>query len=161
MNAKDAIRQSRTSSNHVFQMLLEDLGDADLLVRPVPGANHIAWQVGHVIASEHRMLSRLFPDLAPALPGEFADRHSAAAARENSGFPTKAEYLALQRRVREATLAALDRCPEADLDKPNSGPTAPIAPTLGAVFMLMANHAVLHAGQFSVVRRKLGKPTRF
>jgi hypothetical protein len=142
-------------------MLLEDLLDADLMIRPVPGANHLAWQIGHVIASEHRMLSTLVPDLAPALPDGFADRHGAATAKDDTGFLTKSEYLAQHHRVREATLAAVDRFPEADLDKPNRGPTAPIAPTLGALFLLTASHGLLHAGQFSVVRRKLGKPTLF
>jgi uncharacterized damage-inducible protein DinB len=161
MTAKDAIRQSLATSRQVFTLLLEDLSDADLLVRPVSGANHVAWQIGHIIASEHRMLTALVPDLAPTLPDGFLDRHSSARAAEDTGFLTKAEYLAQYRRVREATLAAVDRFPEADLDKPNHGPTAPIAPTLGALFLLVGNHGLLHAGQFSVVRRKLGKPTRF
>jgi hypothetical protein len=38
---------------------------------------------------------------------------------------------------------------------------APFAPTLGALFVLVANHALMHGGQFSVVRRKLGKPVLF
>src|SRR5437762_1853631 len=138
MNAKDAVKTALTSTQNLLTMYLEDLSDADLLVRPVPGANHIAWQIGHVIASEQRMLGRLFPDLAPALPDGFADRHGAAAAKDDAGFLTKADYLAQHRRVREATLAAIDRFPEADLDKPNPGPLAPIAPTLGALFLLVA-----------------------
>jgi hypothetical protein len=35
---------------------------------------------------------------------------------------------------------------------------ARIAPTVGALFLLGANHELMHAGQFVVVRRKLGKP---
>ena len=34
---------------------------------------------------------------------------------------------------------------------------APFAPTLGAFLMLISNHTLMHAGQFTVIRRKLGK----
>ena len=34
-------------------------------------------------------------------------------------------------------------------------------PTLGALIILIANHTMMHAGQFTVVRRKLGKPVIF
>ena len=40
-------------------------------------------------------------------------------------------------------------------------PVAKLAPTVGALLLLAANHAVMHGGQFSVVRRKLGKPVLF
>ena len=36
-----------------------------------------------------------------------------------------------------------------------------MAPTVGSVFFLAANHEMMHAGQFSVARRKLGKPVLF
>ena len=58
MTAKDAIRQSLQGSQRVLGMLLDDLSDADLLVRPAPNANHIAWQLGHLIATESRLLSQ-------------------------------------------------------------------------------------------------------
>ena len=35
---------------------VEDLTDAELLVRSVPKANHIAWQLGHSIVSTRRLL---------------------------------------------------------------------------------------------------------
>ena len=49
----------------------------------------------------------------------------------------------------------LETLPEADLDKPTGWE---MAPTVGALFVLIANHPMMHAGQFVVVRRKLGKP---
>ena len=48
-------------------------------MRSVPGANHIAWQLGHMIASVRRMLTGL-GQRAPALPEGFA----AAYTRETS-----------------------------------------------------------------------------
>ena len=42
-----------------------------------------------------------------------------------------------------------------------TGQMAKFAPKLGNLFLLQANHALMHGGQFSVVRRKLGKPVLF
>ena len=162
MNAKDAIKNALTSTHYLLKWFLSDLSDADLLVRPVPGANHIAWQVGHLINSERAMLAKYVPGASlPALPAGWTEQHSnkEGAAKESSdGFRTKAEYLSLFNQMREATLAALDKLPDADLDKSTSWQ---MAPTIGAVFLLQANHTMMHAGQFSVVRRKLGKPVLF
>jgi hypothetical protein len=160
MTAKDVIRQSLEGTRRVLTLLLNDLSDADLLVRPVSGANHIAWQLGHLIVSEHRFLSSLPGVTPPVLPEGFAERHSAPAALLDplQGFLRKSEYLELFDKVRAASLDAVDRIPEADLDRPNTGPTAPIAPTLGALFSLTSSYTMLHSGQFSVVHRALGKP---
>ena len=38
---------------------VQDLADADLLLRPVPGINHIAWQLGHLITGSKKMLGWL------------------------------------------------------------------------------------------------------
>jgi hypothetical protein len=36
-----------------------------------------------------------------------------------------------------------------------------MVPSLGGALLLAANHVMMHAGQFTVVRRKLGKPIAF
>jgi uncharacterized damage-inducible protein DinB len=163
MNAKDAIRNALKANHDILKMYLSDLSDADLLVRPVPNANHIAWQLGHLVSSEARFQT-LVPGGTPVeLPAGFDKQHNkeTAAAESPAGFRTKQEYLELFDRVRGKTLAALDRVSDADLDKPTEGPMARLAPNLGALFFLMANHEMMHAGQFTVVRRKLGKPVLF
>ncbi len=163
MNAKDAIRTALTSTQNILTWYLADLADADLLVRPAPGANHIAWQLGHLISSEVQ-LGKMVPGAAyPDLPPGFAEQHNktTAAAEPPAGFRTKEEYLGLFKKVREATLANLAKISDADLDKPTPGDMAKFAPTLGALLLLSSNHTLMHAGQFSVVRRKLGKPVLF
>jgi uncharacterized damage-inducible protein DinB len=164
MNAKDAIKHSLNGNHQILTMYLSDLSDADLLVRPVPGANHIAWQLGHLIAAEAMYFLPAVPGAEKVeLPAGFAEQHSKETSSSDSpkGFRTKAEYLELFNKVRAATLAALDKLPEADLDKPMTGRLERIAPTVGALFLLGANHEMMHAGQFTVVRRKLGKPVLF
>ena len=59
MTAKDLLRFSIEFGHRVTRSFVEDLTDADLLVRSVPQANHIAWQLGHMIASVRRMLTAL------------------------------------------------------------------------------------------------------
>ena len=162
MKGTDVIKAALADTQRQLGRYLADLSDADLLVRPVPGANHIAWQVGHLINSERAMLAKYVPGASlPELPAGWTEQHSnkeGAAKESPAGFRTKAEYLSLFNQMREATLAALDKLPDADLDKSTSWQ---MAPTIGAVFLLQANHTMMHAGQFSVVRRKLGKPVLF
>jgi len=162
MKAQDLLCGALSMSQHMLGMLLNDLSDADLLVRPVPGANHIAWQLGHLIVAEHGMVSGHLPGVAyPELPAGFADRHKKEAATNDSGFGTKAEYLNLFNKVRQATIDAVAKLSDADLDRPTTGRMAAMVPTVGALLLLNANHVDMHAGQFTVVRRKLGKPVLF
>jgi hypothetical protein len=163
MNAKEAIKIALTSTRDMVPMFLGDLSDADLLVRPVPNANHIAWQLGHLIASESGMGKQIPGARYPELPAGFAEQHNKEKAAQDPprGFATKAVYLDLFGKVRGATLAALEKLSEADLDRRTEGPMAQYAPTVAALLVLNANHVMMHAGQFTVVRRKLGKPILF
>jgi uncharacterized damage-inducible protein DinB len=164
MTGKDAIKYALQSTHGMVGMYLSDLSDADLLVRPVPGANHIAWQLGHLIVAEPHLLSAYLTGAQwPKLPPGFAEKHT----KETSGldapdkFFKKNEYLSLYGQVREATIGALDKLSDPDLDRPTTGNMTKFAPTVGAMLLLNANHTMMHAGQFSALRRKLGKPVLF
>jgi hypothetical protein len=160
MTAKDAIRATLKSSQSLLNWLISDLSDTDLLVRPVPEANHIAWQLGHLIVTEHSLRDN-FPQASyPELPPGFVEQHgkATAAAEPAVGFLGREQYAALFQAAREATLHLLDGLEEGVLDQPTQGPLAGFAPTLGALLLLESEHTLMHAGQFSVVRRKLGKP---
>jgi hypothetical protein len=164
VNAKDAIKTALDSNRNMLTMYLNDLSDADLLVRPVPGANHIAWQLGHLIAAEGGFVLANIPGaVAPQLPAGFTEKYGKETATKDSpgDFLKKEEYLALLKKCREATLAALAKIPDADLDRPTNEKMASYAPNVGALFLLAATHDMMHAGQFTVVRRKLGKPVLF
>ena len=163
MNAKDAIRTALTSTQKTLAWYISDLSDADLLTRPVPTANHIAWQLGHLINSERMLLGQLPGAAYPELPAGWGDQHSKAAASMDppKGFATKTEYLAQFNKMRDTTLTTLAKMSDADLDKPTTGQMAQFAPTLGALLLLQSNHTLMHTGQFTVVRRKLGKPILF
>jgi uncharacterized damage-inducible protein DinB len=162
MTAKDVMKNALTSTQHMLGMFLADLSDADLLVRPVPNANHIAWQLGHLLKSENQFIGQA-GGTPPKLPDGWSDQYSKQTASQDppKGFATKAQYLELLTKSREAMLSALATLSEADLDKPTTGDIAKFAPTVGSLFLLTANHTMMHAGQFTVLRRKLGKPVLF
>ncbi len=163
MTGTEAIKTSLEATSWLFTNALTDLSDADLLVRPVPGANHAAWQIGHLITSEQGLVQSQIPDAKmPALPAGFKEAHAMDQIGTDAGkFLTKAEYVDLFNKTRAATLAALAGLSDADLDKPTTGNMAQMAPNLGAWFVLTSNHTLMHGSQFSVIRRKLGKPVLF
>jgi hypothetical protein len=162
MTAKDAIRNTLDFCRHVTVEYLNDFTDADLLIRPVPAANHTAWQLGHLIASEHEMVAALGHKM-PDLPAGFAAKYTAETAKSDQpgDFANKQHYLELLEKMRAGTLAALNATPDADLDKPAPESMRVFAPTVAAVFLITGTHELMHAGQLATVRRKLAKPVLF
>src|SRR3954452_5007092 len=96
MNGREAIQAALTLTKGNLAMYVKDFSDADLLVRPVPGANHAAWQIGNVIGGDIYFIAPELPDTPyPQLPPGFADLHGSKGTAKDEGFLTKAEYLAL------------------------------------------------------------------
>lgn len=162
MTAKDILKELLTSTKNMLGMFLADLSDADLQVRPVPAANNIAWQLGHLIAAEEGLGSSLgfqYPEMPPVI--KILGSGKSSQTHPDGGNLSKAQYLSLFNAARDATIAGLAKMPDADLGKPNDGPMKQMAPTIAAVIALCGNHTMMHCGQFSVVRRALKKPVLF
>src|SRR5579872_3994156 len=106
MNARQAIRLGIDSANMICQGYLGDLTDSELLLRPVPGANHIAWQLGHLIVAEHDMMEEAYPGSMPALPAGFAEKYTKDTSKLDSAgaFHPKSVYLSVAEQQRAATL---------------------------------------------------------
>ena len=162
MNSKDVIRQLVEFCHMVTRGYIDDLTDQDLLVRSVPTANHIAWQLGHLIASDQQMLAGIGQP-APALPRGFSEAHTkeTAASNDTAKFFKKADYIRLMDLMKPAALAAIDATPEEQLDEPAPEAMREYAPTIAAVLSLFGTHWLMHAGQFVPIRRKLGKPAMY
>jgi len=159
MTVKDLLIQTIEQAAWITQKYLHDLSDADLLVRPLPGMNHVAWQLGHLIASVHFKVTTLGHRM-PDLPAGFAAAHSNANATRDDPreFATKAEYLTLMKAVREGTIAAIKATPDEGLDRPSPEAMRQYSQTVGAVFNLIGTHEFMHHGQIVALRRRLGKP---
>ena len=164
MNAKDVIRQVIQGGHRIVRGYVADLSDAELLIRPAPGANHIAWQLGHLIEGSRRMLGALGQPV-PAVPAGFEAAHArdgtSSKCDEPGRFLGRAEYVALLDGVLAASLAAVDAIPDKALDNPAPEPFNKHVPTVGGLLALQGTHLLMHAGQFVPVRRKLNKPVAF
>jgi hypothetical protein len=162
MSLKTQVRWIVEQCYWINNMYVQDLTDADLMLRPVPGMNHMAWQLGHLISSTQRMLAGIGQP-APALPAGFAEAHSkeAATCDDPKKFATKAVYMDLTEKVKAATVAAIEAVPDSKLDEPGPEDMREYAPTVAACLTLMGTHWLMHSGQFVAVRRKLGKPAIF
>lgn len=163
MNAVQAIRQGLNQADMISKSYIGDLSDADLLVRPTPGSNHIAWQLGHLIRSEHEMIDEIAPGVMPSLPAGFAEKYTPESAKFDSAgaFHGRDVYLKAYEAQRAGTLKALDGLSESDLDKPSPERFRSYAPTWGDLLILQGVHWLMHAGQWAVVRRKLGMKPLF
>jgi hypothetical protein len=163
MNARDAIKASFNLPDMLVKGYLDGLSDADLLVRPVPKSNHIAWQLGHLITADREFVEGLCPGQVPALPAGFAEKHKKETAESDNpkDFYKKDEYLKLYDQMRNAALKMVDTVSESDYDKPAPEKFRSYCPTVAAVLMMSPAHWLMHVGQWSVVRRKLGKPPLF
>ena len=164
MDFKDAVRKQLETSEFLVQSYLGDLTDQEMLVRPAPDANHVAWQMGHLIAAERALVEAGVPGSMPALPAGFAEKHSKDTAKSNkpSDFLTKDEYLKLAKQMRAGTLAVLEKLGPADFDKPITNPRVPpFVKRVGDAFVTAAGHWGMHSGQWVILRRKLGRPRQF
>lgn len=163
MRVAEHIEVSLELPSRVVHMYLEDLTDADLLVRPYPEMNHIAWQLGHLISSEHSHVEQVVPGSMPELPVDFAARHTKETASSDvaSDFLGKQEYLSLLEQQRRGTLAVLSELTDEQLAQPAPEAIHYFGPTVSSIFAGEAAHWMMHAGQWAVIRRKLGKPPLF
>jgi hypothetical protein len=160
MNTRQAITSTMDLSLTALRKYIGDLSDAELLTRPGKGCNHIAFQLGHLIVSENGILNGLVPGAGVELPAGFREKHDKAnSASDNSqDFCTKQQYLDLIDKVHAASVKALNATSDADLDQPAPESFRKMFPTAGNVWILIATHPMMHAGQFVPVRRALGKP---
>src|ERR1700722_19084260 len=160
MGPRDLLKSLVKSNDGMINTYLNDLSDADLFVRPTPNANHIAWQLGHLINSEQSLFKYVPGASVIELPAGWGEKYSGEASRSEAttGYLTKAQYLEWYKKSRDNVVKTIDGLSDKDLDTPTQGRMAQFFPTIGEVLILVANHPLMHAGQIVVVRRKLGKP---
>jgi DinB superfamily len=163
MNTSDAMKVSMDMANMISMAYLEDLTDEQMMQRPHPECNHLKWQVGHLIASENMIIESVAAGSMPALPDGFAERYTKETAKSDdaSAFDSKEGLLRVYQEQRAGTLAALEKLSDADFDQESPEAIREYAPNVAAAFGLQGSHWLMHAGQWAVVRRQLGKPPLF
>jgi hypothetical protein len=163
MDAKQAIRLALDQAKVTTEMILNGLSDEEMLTRAVPGMNHPAWQLGHLVSSENWMVEQVKPGSMPNLPEGFNERYNPknAGSDEKTGWLGNAELLKLAAEQRAGTLEVLDGLTDGELEKPGPEMLRMIAPTNAGMMLLVAAHWSNHSGQWTAVRRLLGKPIAF
>ncbi len=156
MQTSEAIKLGLDTAQMVAMAYLGDLTDEELLKRPHPQCNHINWQVGHLIASEHDMAKVANPH-QPALPTGFADMYSRENAQHDdpAKFCSKEELMTVYETQRAGVLAGLAKTGDGDWQKETG---ISYAPTVAAIYTMIGGHWLMHCGQWVIVRRQLGKP---
>lgn len=160
MNAIETLRISLTTAQAITNNSLQDLTDQEMLHRPHPNSNHLKWQLGHLILSNHRMIGESFSAKLPPLPDGFVERYG----KENAGcdqpdrFDSKQDLVRLFQRQQAAIKDLLEQLTPDDLDLNAPQAIRNYAPTMGAALALIPLHWMMHAGQWAVIRRQLGRP---
>lgn len=159
MNSREAIKNTIATADMVCGAYLEDLTDEEMMQRPHAKCNHLKWQVGHLIASDNDMTNGCIPGMVPALPEGFKEKYSKETIGndDSAAFHSKSELMGLFKKQREAINAKLDELSDDDLDKPAPESMQAYAPTVGAALNMVGSHWLMHAGQWVVVRRNLGR----
>jgi uncharacterized damage-inducible protein DinB len=142
---------------------LADFSDTDFLARPVPGANHITWQLGHLISTETRMVNGIKPGAAAPLPADFEAKFTKETAGKDDAafFPKRSQMLDQLTKTRTATIAMVKGLTLADWQKEGPEKMRDFIPTIGHALHMFSAHMHMHLGQAQVIRRKLGKPILF
>lgn len=163
MNAQQAIEANIDTAVMIATGYLEDLTDDEMMHRPHENANHIKWQLGHLIASDNQMINGCCEGALPPLPEGFMEKYSkeTSSVDDPAQFHSKEEYLALYKSQTEAIKAALNNLAESDLDKSSPESMQGYAPTVGSAFVMIGGHWIMHAGQWAVIRRQLGREPLF
>ncbi len=143
----------------VLRRMLDATPAEHWLHQPFPGANHIAWTLGHLAWADdlvHRTITATDGGLPD--PVDWAARFGwgsvPAANWDDSPSPETLRHTCEQRRgVLRDWLLAL---PEARLSEPPPGDLAGWFPCYGVLPAALAHHDAMHVGQLQVVRKHLG-----
>ena len=159
MDAKPIIKQTLGTSDHLVQKYVGDLNSDELTMRPAEGMNPIAWQLGHLIEVERKLVDMLKPGSSPELPSGFAEAHGKNVGMEEdtSKYLSKDEYLKYFGAQRAATLAVLDGLTDEEMEEAPANTLGGMCSTKGQLLNFLGAHVLMHVGQFVPIRRKAGK----
>jgi hypothetical protein len=158
MSTTALMAENITRTKGMIDSFLKDFSDSEMFFRPAKGANHATWQMGHLCNSTLGMVKGCDPTVAFSFEDDSRFGKSKAPIDDAAFFPAKAEIMERFDKAMETAAAWVAKLSDADLAKPSPERLKGFAPTIGNVALLLGAHPLLHIGQFSVMRRALGKP---
>ncbi len=162
----ERIERMIQQSEMVRRMLkgyLTDLTPDQWFWTPGEGLTHIAWQIGHLAASEYALLLKRVRGVEEAdkrfMPDEFFAHFSRGSTPtpEPAANPPVEEILRTFDDVHDRCIAAVEGYDEGQLDQPLDQPH-PVFTTKLAAIEYQPVHEAMHIGQIVLLRRLMGKP---
>ncbi len=142
--------------------LLVDIEESQwFTMPPTGGTGHIAWQIGHLAASQlvlipNRCFNRPFTEFvtdefrAPFMRG--STPHA-----DPSEYPPLAEIKNFFERTQQTCIELVRSMPETELTEPAGSDPHPLFSNKAGAISVAALHETFHAGQIAMIRRSLGK----
>lgn len=152
----DRLQTSRKWTNN----LLEDIEPNRWFELPGGGTGHVAWQVGHLAASQIVLIhNRCFEKPMDSCMPEaqrLAFGRGSTPVGDPSKYPPISEIRATFDRIQKEAIEMIRNAGEAELDAPAGDPHPMFTTKAGAIGMA-AMHESFHAGQIAMIRRVFGK----
>ncbi len=140
--------------------LIDGIPPEKLCHRPVPGANHAAWVMGHLASADNYFATTL-GERESVLDKSWDELFGMGSEVKDdpSAYPSLDDLKAGLERARQALIETFKSMDEQKLQSPTPEDWRNFAPTYAAVMPSVAFHEGFHAGQLSAVRRSLGLPS--
>ncbi len=161
MSTIDFIRRGITTSHMLTMGLIDDMESAPLQQPTSNGGNHPLWVLGHLAYSESNILEHMIKgNENPLIDWKPIFGASSEPTTNLEDYPAWADVRAKAEQVQKNTLAFIDSLTDADLEAPSKNPPAgkeDFFGTVGACFLVLTLHPVMHRGQVADARRMAGR----
>jgi hypothetical protein len=161
MSVAELLANNIRQSKSMIDSFLKDFSDEEMFFRPAKGANNATWQIGHLANSTRGMVTGCDQSVAFAFEDDTRFGKSKATIDDPAFFPKKKELIDRFDNAMDAAAEWVGKLSDVDLAKASPERLKQFAPTFGNVAILLGSHPMMHIGQFSVMRRALGKPVLF
>jgi hypothetical protein len=158
MSTAELLSKNILQTKGMVDMFLKDFSDADMFFRPAKTANHATWQMGHLANSIRNLVTACEASVAFPFEDDTRFGKSKASIDDPAFFPNKSELIARFDQGMDVAAAWVAKLTDAQLAKPTPERMQSFIPTVANVAILLGSHPFMHLGQFTVMRRALGKP---
>lgn len=159
---KDVLLFQLQTGQMLFQQYSEDLSDQEYFQPPVEGANHAAWILGHIAASEDSMTASI-TGTPKHLPDSIHDtfQMGSTCVADASKYPTRKEIDDMFINTRANVLEALQTFDDSKWNDPSpEGYPKDFFPTIGSIWSMIGVHQFWHIGQLTVCRQAMKKKNK-
>ena len=161
MSYAEMFSKNILQSKGMIDLFLKDFSDAEMLFRPAKTANHAIWQMGHLANSVRGMVTTCDPSVAFPFEDDTRFGKSKASIDDPAFFPGQS---GTSRQIRSGDghrSRVGGETQRRGTGQANTRTHASIRADGWSAAILLASHPFMHIGQFTVMRRALGKPILF